>query len=106
MRVNIMPNRSARFSPLAGLPLLVCLSATCAYGQPRTIHPGDVWPDDRGQHVQSHGGGIVKFKDTYYWFGEDRAQNQDRSKRFVGCYASKDLSTWTFRNQVNRSLEA
>ena len=65
-----------------GLPVLVCLSATLASGQPRTIKPGEVWPDNRGQHVQSHGGGIVKLKDTWYWFGEDRAQNLDRSKRY------------------------
>jgi len=36
----------------------------------RTISPGDVWPDDHGQHIQAHGGGILKLGDTYYWFGE------------------------------------
>ena len=24
------------------------------------------------KHIQAHGGGILKFGDTYYWFGEDR----------------------------------
>ena len=90
---------------LSGMPVLVCLSATFAYGQPRTIKPGEVWPDNRGQHLQSHGGGIVKLKDTWYWFGEDRAQNLDRSKRYVSCYSSKDLATWTFRNQVMQQAD-
>ena len=39
---------------------------------PQTIVPGAIWPDDRGQHVQAHGGGIIKLGDTYYWFGEER----------------------------------
>src|SRR5512138_409114 len=64
------------------------------------VRPGEVWPDDRGQHIQAHGGGILKLGDTYYWFGEDRSQGSDRNKRFVSCYASQDLANWRFRNQV------
>jgi hypothetical protein len=69
-------------------------------GQGDWIHPGEIWPDDRGQHIQAHGGSIIKVGDLYYWFGEDRARGQDRSKRYVGCYSSPDLIHWTFRNQV------
>ena len=39
---------------------------------PATIQPGEIWPDNRGQHVQAHGGGVIKVGDTFYWFGEDR----------------------------------
>src|ERR1700684_2274907 len=67
---------------------------------PQTIRPGAVWPDDRGQHVQAHGGGILKLGDTYYWFGEDRTQSNDPQKRYVACYSSHDLAHWTFRHQV------
>src|SRR5215471_6412336 len=74
--------------------------AAAAFAAPQTIKPGDVWPDDRGQHIQAHGGGILKLGDTYYWFGEDRGQDNDREKRYVACYSSKDLAHWTFRNQV------
>ena len=63
------------------------------------VHPGAVWPDDRGRHIQAHGGGIIKLGDTWYWFGEDRGES-DHSRRFVSCYASTDLVHWTFRNQV------
>ncbi len=65
-----------------------------------TIRPGELWPDDRGKHVQAHGGGIIKLADTYFWFGEDRSRDNDPGKRYVACYSSQDLVHWTFRNQV------
>lgn len=64
------------------------------------IRPGEVWPDDRGQHIQAHGGGILKLGDTYYWFGEDRSATNARIKRCVACYSSTNLAQWMFRNQV------
>ena len=67
---------------------------------PQRIVPGAIWPDDRGQHVQAHGGGIIKLGDTYYWFGEQRARGLDRKLRYVSCYSSKDLAHWSFRNNV------
>ena len=67
---------------------------------PAEIKPGEIWPDDRGQHVQAHGGGILNVAGTYYWFGEDRARDNDRSLRYVSCYSSEDLGHWKFRNQV------
>ena len=67
---------------------------------PQPIKPGELWPDDRGNHVQAHGGGIIKYRGTYYWYGEDRTQRQDRTNRYVSCYSSTDLSHWTFRHDV------
>ena len=64
------------------------------------IHPGLLWPDDRGQHIQAHGGGIIRYGDTWFWFGEDRSKDNDPTKRQVACYSSTDLINWTFRNQV------
>ena len=64
------------------------------------IQPGEVWPDDRGQHVQAHGGGILKLGDVYYWFGEDRSETNAQIKRCVACYSSTNLAQWTFRRQV------
>jgi hypothetical protein len=65
-----------------------------------SIKPGEIWPDDRGRHIQAHGGGILKLGDTFYWFGEDRSRDNERGKRYVSCYSSKNLADWTFRNQV------
>lgn len=64
------------------------------------IHPGAVWLDNRGKEIQAHGGGILKQGKVYYWFGEDRSQSNDPSKRYVACYSSRDLTHWRFRGQV------
>ena len=64
------------------------------------IQPADIWPDDRGQHVQAHGAGILQLGDTYYMFGEDRSRSNLPEKRYISCYSSKDLIHWRFRRQV------
>jgi hypothetical protein len=94
---------SCRFLRLLSIAsLLVGFSAIAA---PQTIKPGEIWPDDRGKHIQAHGGGILKQGATYYWFGEDRSQGLDHDKRYVSCYASQDLAHWTFRNQVIKATD-
>ncbi len=75
-------------------PFLLCQNAS------NVVRPGEVWLDDRGRSIQAHGGGILLIKDTYFWFGEDRSQSNDPDKRYVSCYASKDLIHWKFRGQV------
>lgn len=84
------------------LLLAVCVACGSAHAQNKadTIRPGEVWADNRGQHIQAHGGGVIKVGSTYYWFGEDRSKDNDPAKRYVACYSSKDLSHWEFRNQV------
>ncbi len=84
----------------AAVALKLLMAATKTSAAPQTIAPGEVWPDNRGQHVQAHGGGIIRLGDTYYWFGEDRTRGLSRSNRYVACYSSTDLAHWTFRNQV------
>lgn len=85
---------------LLSLAGALCLATNAIADGPQTIQPGELWPDDRGQHVQAHGGGIIKHGDTYYWFGEDRTRGLSRDKRYVACYSSTDLAHWTFRHQV------
>jgi hypothetical protein len=91
-------------TPLITVAALVC-ALSIAAAVPQTIKPGELWLDDRGQHVQAHGGGIIKVGDAYYWFGEDRTQGLDPARRYVSCYASKDLAHWTFRNQVMKQAD-
>lgn len=64
---------------------------------PARIRPGEVWPDDRGQHIQAHGGGILLHNGVYYWFGEYRGQDLAPDHRTVSCYSSTDLVHWTFK---------
>jgi len=70
------------------------------FAQNKVISPGAVWPDDKGNHIQAHGGGIIKIKDTYYWYGEERAKGLDPNYRYVSCYSSTDLMNWKFRGDV------
>lgn len=81
---------------VCGLAFAACVHAAHAAGKDNIVRPGAVWTDDRGQQIQAHGGGILHFGNTYYWFGEDRAQSNDPAKKYVSCYASRDLVHWKF----------
>jgi beta-glucanase (GH16 family) len=61
---------------------------------------GRLWLDDRGEHIQAHGGGILKRGKTYYWYGEERRQGLDTVRRYVSCYSSEDLMHWKFLGDV------
>jgi len=92
------------FSLRALLVLLAGSTTQLAVAQTHLIRPGEVWPDAAGNHIQAHGGGIIKLKNTYYWYGEQRAQNLDPKYRYVSCYSSKDLVNWRFRGNVVQML--
>nr|ADR64672.1 glycol-hydro-43-superfamily protein [uncultured microorganism] len=62
--------------------------------KPKTIRSGELWRDDGGRHINSHGGGILKYGDTYYWFGEHKDEKTSNAMVGVMCYASKDLVNW------------
>ena len=104
--MNLFQPPRGRWAAILALGGLLSLIAGCSTTCPlnphaaRPITPGGVWPDDRGQHLQAHGGGIIKLGRLYYWFGEDRSNGLDRRLRYVSCYSSPDLVQWTFRHQV------
>ncbi len=58
--------------------------------------PGKIWKDDKGVHINAHGGGILAHKGVYYWFGEHKVEGEIGNTSQVGVhvYASKDLSNW------------
>ena len=60
------------------------------------IQPGAIWPDDRGVHINAHGGGVVFHEGTYYWFGEHKVAGDAGNRAQVGVhvYSSKDLYDW------------
>ena len=62
--------------------------------KPTTIRSGELWRDDGGRHINAHGGGVLKYGDTYYWFGEHKSENTSNALVGVMCYASKDLVNW------------
>ena len=79
--------------------LFFCVILNCfpAVTQNNTlIKPGELWPDTEGKHINAHGGGILFYNGTYFWFGESRLPRgeKDRTNYGVGCYSSKDLLNW------------
>lgn len=51
--------------------------------------------DTDGNVLHAHGGWILKVKDIFYWYGENRT-----GQNYVSCYKSKDLENWTFCNNI------
>ena len=60
----------------------------------KAIRSGELWYDTDGRHINAHGGGILKYGDTYYWFGEHKDDRTSDAMVGVMCYASKDLVNW------------
>ncbi|MGD8777894.1 MAG: glycoside hydrolase family 43 protein [Ignavibacteria bacterium] len=60
------------------------------------FHPGELWLDNNGQHINAHGGGILYKDGTYYWFGEHKIEGEAGNRAQVGvhCYSSIDLYNW------------
>ena len=58
--------------------------------------PGVLWPDDRGVHINAHGGGILRHGDRWYWFGEHKTAGEAGNTALVGVhvYSSADLYHW------------
>src|SRR6185312_16005542 len=59
-----------------------------AVGGMNAFSPGGFWPDEDGNHIQAHGGGILHFGKEWYWYGEQRSRGMDTNRRYVSCYRS------------------
>ena len=66
----------------------VCAQALTA------ITPGEVWPDDKGEHINAHGGNVMYHEGTYYWYGENRPARGFTTEVGIEVYSSKDLMNW------------
>jgi hypothetical protein len=57
---------------------------------------GEPWPDDRGVHINAHGGGVLWHEGAYYWFGEHKIAGEAGNAAHVGVhvYSSRDLYQW------------
>ena len=64
----------------------------------QTVHDnvnGRLWLDTNGEHINAHGGNIIKHGDTYYWYGENRPNRGFTTEVGVSVYSSKNLRDWT-----------
>ncbi|MEO7497044.1 MAG: glycoside hydrolase family 97 catalytic domain-containing protein, partial [Massilia sp.] len=62
----------------------------------KAFEPGAIWPDDKGVHINAHGGGILEHAGRYYWFGEHKIEGGAGNAAHVGVhvYSSRDLTGW------------
>ncbi|MCM4157281.1 glycoside hydrolase family 43 protein [Gramella sp. AN32] len=59
------------------------------------FHPGEIWRDMEGAHINAHGGGIY-YEDstgTYYWYGEHKGKGST-AQVGINVYSSTDLYNW------------
>ncbi len=93
-----MNHNTSVFLFLVGLSLgltTYCYSQKSDVFLPHTaFHPGQLWPDSEGNHINAHGGGIIFHNGTYYWFGEHKGENSNAAWVGVTCYSSSDLYNW------------
>jgi beta-xylosidase len=73
--------------------LFIILSVCPAYSAD-VFTPGAIWPDNNGVHINAHGGGILYYNNTYYWFGEHKGEKSNSAWVGVTCYSSTDLYNW------------
>jgi hypothetical protein len=61
-----------------------------------SFRPGEIWPDDRGVHINAHGGGVLFHDGVYYWFGEHKIEGEAGNAAHVGVhvYSSTDFYNW------------
>lgn len=76
------------------LPAVLALSLSLTAAEQFT--PGEIWPDDKGVHINAHGGGVLYHEGTYYWFGEHKISGRKGNSAQVGvsCYSSTTLYDW------------
>lgn len=61
-----------------------------------SFRPGQLWLDNKGVHINAHGGGVLFHDDVYYWFGEHKIAGEAGNVAHVGVhvYSSRDLYNW------------
>lgn len=72
---------------------LLGVGSICAQVQVGMV-PGEIWPDDKGEHINAHGGCVLYHEGTYYWYGENRTERGAATDAGVGVYSSQDLVHW------------
>lgn len=64
------------------------------------IAPGELWKDNRGIHINAHGGGMLFRNGVYYWYGEHKDELSNDANVGINCYSSSDLVNWKYEGVV------
>jgi len=90
---------------------IACISQESTRHRTFYFTPKQVWYDIEGNAINAHGGGIMKYERTYYWYGEYKVGETTlpgwatwecyrTDVGGVSCYSSKDLLNWRFEGVV------
>lgn len=66
------------------------------FGGRTAFFPDQPWPDNNGNLINAHGGGVLFHEGAYYWFGEHKEAG-DTAEVGVHVYSSTDLYNWADR---------
>lgn len=94
--MNLPRRKKSHLFPVLIAASLLFGAIPKAYSQATKFKPGAIWPDNKGVHINAHGGGILYQNGTYYWFGEHKIGGDAGNVAHVGvhAYSSKDLYNW------------
>ena len=76
--------------------VLMSMGSMAQNSKLRSFTPGAIWPDNKGVHINAHGGGLLEFDGAYYWYGEHKIEGKAGNRAMVGVhvYSSTDLYNW------------
>lgn len=80
--------------------ILLIILSNCCFSVAQTTYnefkPGQLWLDDKGNHINAHGGGFLYYNNTYYWFGEHKTSGKEGNTAIFGVhvYSSKNIYNW------------
>ena len=78
------------------LLLVIAFGACQNKSRTGSFKPGEIWKDNKGVHINAHGGGILFHDGRYWWFGEHKIEGEAGNKAQVGVhvYSSANLYDW------------
>jgi hypothetical protein len=72
---------------LFAVSCMLLLNAKAQTINQSSFHPGELWKDNNGIHINAHGGGVLFHKGTYYWYGEHKVSGLSPGEKML-------LSLW------------
>ena len=46
----------------------------------------ELWLDNNGRHINAHGGGIMEYRNVFYWYGEHKDPGPDGKLAYQGVH--------------------
>ncbi len=73
-----------------------CKEKNSQFEKMSTFNPGQNWLDNKGKHINAHGGGILLHGNTYFWYDEHKIEGEIGNKAQLGVhlYTSANLYKW------------